>query len=111
MHLETRQEPNATVLLPQGALTRWGGAEALRAALHDVVEAGARRVVLDGRGITSIDSSGLSALVAALVSVRNHGGHLKLSNMPPTVSKLLEITQLTSVFEVYAHQEDALADF
>ena len=61
--------------------------------------------------MTTIDSSGIGELVSAYTTVTNRGGKLKLENLPPKVTDILQITQLISVFEVHDNEQEALASF
>ena len=67
-------------------------------------------VTILGEG-TRIDSSGVGELVSAYTTVTNRGGKLKLVNMPPKVSDILQITQLITVFEVFETEDEAVQSF
>ena len=62
-------------------------------------------------GVGTMDSSGIGELVAAYTSVNNRGGKLKLLNLPPKISDILQITQLITVFEVHDDEDEAVASF
>ena len=111
MKIEARHEQGVTILEPKGKITIGVGDVALRDAVSEALEAGARNVLADLGGVTTIDSSGIGELVSAYTSVSNRGGKLKLVNLPPKVTDILQITQLISVFEVYDSVDEALATF
>lgn len=111
MKIEARHERGVTVLEPKGRITIGVGDVALREAVAEALEAGARNLVLDLGMVTGMDSSGLGELVSGYTSVSNRGGKLILANLPPKVTDILQITQLTSVFEVYDDVDEALASF
>lgn len=67
-------------------------AETLRAKLHEVIEAGFRRIVLDLRAVSFIDSSGLRAILAARTSSSDAGVEFALIPGPEPVQRLFEIT-------------------
>jgi anti-sigma B factor antagonist len=50
-------------------------------------------------------------LVAAFTTIRNQGGHLKLSNVPPNFRASLEITHLLPIFEIYDNEATAIQSF
>ena len=91
--------------------TPTAGIPELREAVAEALEAGARNILVDLGGVTTIDSSGIGELVSAYTSVSNRGGKLKLVNLPPKVTDILQITQLISVFEVHDNENEALASF
>jgi len=57
-------------------------------------------LTIDLRGVSFMDSSGLRVLISAHRSMRERGGKLVLRAPSPTVSRLLEITQLAGEIEI-----------
>lgn len=78
----------------------------LRDELLDAIERGDRELFVDLAACEFIDSSGLSALVAALKRVRSTGGDLGLICPHGNVRRLIEVVALDQVFTMY---EDAPA--
>lgn len=111
MKIEARHEQGVTILEPKGKITIGVGDVALREAVTEALEAGARNILVDLGGVSTIDSSGIGELVSAFTTVTNRGGKLKLVNLPPKVTDILQITQLISVFEVHDKLDEALASF
>jgi anti-anti-sigma factor len=70
---------------------------ALRDALAEQMGHG-QAVVLDLSGVTFIDSSGLAVLIEAVTAAKVDGWSLGVvSNLPPAVRRLLELTGLEAV--------------
>jgi anti-sigma B factor antagonist len=67
--------------------------------------------VLDLAGIAHLDSTGLGLLVRCLSRTRAAGGDLKLAAPTPHIRKLLELTKLAAVFDVYDAEQPAVAAF
>jgi anti-sigma B factor antagonist len=67
--------------------------------------------VLDLGGVAHLDSTGLGLLVRLLSRARGAGGDLKLAAPQPHVRNMLELMKLTSVFDVYYCENDAVAAF
>ncbi|MGH9379731.1 MAG: STAS domain-containing protein [Thermoanaerobaculia bacterium] len=111
MMIETRTEGGVTILEPHGKITIGEGDVALRDAVHQALDGGAKQLLIDLHRTTTIDSSGIGELVAAYTTVKNRGGALKLLNLPPKVHDILQITQLVTVFEVFDDEVDALMSF
>ncbi len=111
MKIEARHEHGVTIIEPKGKITIGVGDVALREAVAEALEAGARNILVDLGGVSTIDSSGIGELVSAFTSVSNRGGKLKLVNLPPKVTDILQITQLISVFEVHDNLDEALDSF
>lgn len=83
-------------------------APALESALIDVIERGARSLVLDVADLTFMDACGLRVLIAASNRVHSDGGTLSLRAVPKRVRWLLEFAGLTHLAE--ALQDEAHDD-
>jgi anti-sigma B factor antagonist len=111
MKISTRERDGVTILEPKGKITIGVGDVALREAVLEQLEAGHKNILIDMSGVGTMDSSGIGELVAAFTSVNNRGGRLKLLNLPPKISDILQITQLITVFEVYDDEDEAVASY
>ncbi|HEY9814941.1 MAG TPA: STAS domain-containing protein [Candidatus Obscuribacterales bacterium] len=76
-----------------------------RAEISELVNSGAKIILVNLKDITFIDSSGLGALVIALKTVRSAGGRFYICSINEQVRILFELTSMDQVFEVYDNQE------
>jgi len=83
----------------------------LRGRLGRLLDSGHLRIILKLEGVSYIDSSGLSTLVACYTSARKRGGDLKLTHLTTRVRDLMQITRLSTVFETYNTVEEAQKSF
>ena len=111
MKIEIRQVGDVTVMAPTGKITIGIGDVALREAVSEALAKGSRKLVMNMAGVTMIDSSGVGELVSSYTRAANAGGRLKLCNLPPRVSDILQITQLITVFEVFESEQEAIESF
>ena len=95
----------------RGRITLGPETEALRTKLKQLLDAGYHRIILNLGEVTYLDSVGLSSLVAGYTSSRNAGGDLKLLHLPRGVHHLLQITRLSTVFDIYEDLESAVESF
>ncbi|MDH2393303.1 STAS domain-containing protein [Streptomyces sp. HNM0663] len=95
----------------KGKITIGVGDVRLREAVHEALEGGAKNILLNLASVSVIDSAGMGELVSSYTHVANGGGKLKLVNLPPKITDILQVTQLISVFEVFDDEEEALASF
>jgi len=100
-----------TILDLHGRLVLGEETEAIRKRVKRLVAKGQTRVVMDLAELEYIDSSGLSTLISCFVSMRNQGGELKLVNLTRRVRDVMQITKLSTVFDVYDSFEDAEKSF
>jgi anti-sigma B factor antagonist len=111
MKFNTRQNGDVTILDLSGRITIGSGEEALRNATQEILNNGAKKVVIHMAGVTMIDSSGIGELVSAYTTATNRGAKLKLANLPAKVSDILTITQLITVFDVFDTEAEAVQSF
>ena len=79
---------------------RGRGATALREALTGLIAQHVDNVVLDLSGVMSLDAAGLGEIVSAYLTMRRHGGQLRLLSPTAKVQKLLEISRVGTVIPV-----------
>ena len=82
----------------------------LRERLIELVEGGARHVVVDLSRVEFLDSTGLGVLVGGLKRARSHDGALRLVCAQEKILKVFRITGLTKVFPIHATLQEALDD-
>jgi anti-sigma B factor antagonist len=68
-------------------------------------------IVLNLKNVTHIDSGGLGTMVGLYTSARNAQGHVKLAELTPHSNHLMVMTKLSTVFEIFDKEEDAVASF
>ena len=102
---------NIMLLDLRGQVTLGEETEALRGRIKQLVEAGYTRIILNLADVNYIDSVGLSTLVASYTSARKRGGNVKLLHLTRRVHDLLQITRLSTVFEIFDDPEEAQRSF
>jgi anti-sigma B factor antagonist len=71
-----------------------------------------KKVILDLNEIELMNSCfGIGILIACLGCINRVGGKLKITKPSKKVSKLLQITKLNQVFEIYEKMDDAKVSF
>lgn len=98
----------AVVLHCQGRIIFGPEARALSDIVADVLPS-ARRMVIDLSGIESIDSAGLGELVLLHMWAEAAGYALKFASPRKSVRQLLELTNLSAVFDAYGSVAEAMA--
>lgn len=111
MKLSNKEADGITVITLEGSVLGGPDATALNDELHRLVEKKKRNIVLDLSGVHTMNSSGLSMLIAALQTVKNAGGGLKIAAPSKKIESLLVITKLSTVFELHPTVKQAVASF
>jgi anti-sigma B factor antagonist len=111
MELALQEDGSVTIVALSGDLVI-GDAEALfKKTVSRLLEEGKVRLVVDCSALRYVDSSGLGALVRALTTSQQEGGGARLLGVPSSLRKLLELTKLDSVFEMFDNREKAISSF
>lgn len=107
MKIEKREEYNVVVLLPQGDLVYEGVGEieTLLAALCNNV----CNVVLNLSHVKYLSAKTLGLLAFYVKLFRDNQKELKLTNISNDIMRLLEVTGLLNVIEVFDNEKVALA--
>ena len=103
---EMHRLDDVTVVRWTGPLVDGDRAAQLRTLLRHLT-ADAPFLVLDLSGVERIDSFGLGLLVRLRVTLQNAAGDLKLCAVPANVSRVLDVTRLSTTFDI--HRDEAMA--
>ena len=63
------------------------------------------------RNVTRLDSAGIGLLVSKYLTARGKGGSLKLLHLTVRSRYLLGITKLSTVFEIFESEDEAIRSF
>jgi anti-sigma B factor antagonist len=82
--------------------------DGFRERVETALAAGVRTVVLDMADARFIDSSMLKELLRADAATRDAGGRLVLSEVQPTVERLLALTRVREILTFAASRDEAM---
>ena len=111
MQIKEKVDGEVAVLTFKGDLLGEPDTTKVREKIHSLVNDDMKSVIIDLSGVNYINSSGLGTLIAALTTMRNSGGDLRLARVGEKVKNLFVITQLVKVFETYETVERALSSY
>ena len=101
MKIKEKIENNVAVLSLSGKMMGGPETTALHEHIRGLLNDGIKNVVIDLGGVKWINSSGLGVLMAAMTTLKNAEGQMKLANVTEKVESLLMITQLMRIFQTY----------
>ena len=84
-------------------------APALKLAIGEAIDRGARSLLVDLSRATFIDSTTLGVLMGAVKRLRPAGGELAIACRDPNVRKIFAITLLDRIFAIYDSPDEAIA--
>ena len=81
----------------------------LREKVKDLIDAGAKKLVLDFTEVPYIDSTGLGFLAGSRVTAQNAGASLVLAGVNEHVKRILDGVRLTPFFVLAATEAEAVS--
>jgi anti-anti-sigma factor len=108
LRIVERTVGGVTIFTLLGDLVYDEGTQMLRDAVKKAVAVGARACLLDLEGITYLDSGGVGTMVEMFRHVTRRGGQLKILRPSACARRVLGITRLTAVFDIFDDEPDAL---
>jgi anti-sigma B factor antagonist len=100
LSLEARVTEDVTVISCKGRIAYGAEAAALSGEFAELAPQ-TRRVVIDLSGVEMIDAAGLGALISVALTAQASQCSVKLAAPGNLIRELLDLTKLTSVFEVH----------
>jgi anti-sigma B factor antagonist len=111
MKIRQREIQDVVVLDVTGQLLGGPDVEVFRDTVRALVAAGRRKVLVNLESVAWINSTGLGALIDGFTTLHKSGGRLKLVGVPPRVQSVLSVTKLSTIFESYGQEDDAIRSF
>lgn len=111
MKLTTREDKGVAIFEPKGKIMGGPDATVLHDKLHEIINQGKKKVVIDLAKVDWMNSTGLGILISGLTTMRNNGGELKLANVTEKIQSLLTITKLITIFETFDSVDQAVGSF
>ena len=111
LQISIRESGDATILDLQGRATIGANSDLLSGQLQKLVANGVRKLLLNLADVTQLDSSGISAIIGAYVSLSRQGGSLKLLCPCGRVQAVLRVIRLPDIIPAFDDEAQALASF
>jgi anti-sigma B factor antagonist len=87
------------------------GSDQLLNAIRQLMQRDSRKILLNLRDVHYIDSDGLREIVEGFQTTGNGGGILKLCEVVPGIRRLLGVTKLDKIIEVFESEDPALRSY
>jgi len=111
MKVDVRHVGDVIIVDLDGRLVLGVGDELLRDVMNELLAEEWKKIVLNLRRVTIIDSSGIGEVVAGWKLATRFGASVKLLRPAPQVQRTLLLTQLLPMLEVYESEDEAVASF
>ncbi len=97
MQMTERSIDDVVILDLQGRMTAERRDERLPSTVRRMLRQGYRSLVLNLEGVSYMDSTCLGEIIAAYAMLKDHGGRLRLLNVPRRIQRLLDLAKLTMI--------------
>lgn len=111
LDIQQREREGIVVLDLKGRLIVGEPVATLRERIRELCDGGKANLILNLEGVDYIDSTGLGGLVISFTTMKKCGGALKILNLSRRNIELLVLTKLSTVFEVFKDEQDAVNSF
>jgi anti-sigma B factor antagonist len=111
MEIGQREKEGITILDLKGRLIVGEPVAQLREKIVNLSGAGIKNVILNLAECDYIDSTGLGSLVICYTTMQKAGGAMRILNLSKRNVELLVLTKLTTVFELFDDEQDAVNSY
>ncbi|MCB0281913.1 MAG: STAS domain-containing protein [Calditrichae bacterium] len=111
MHFVENKFDKIMVLTVKGNLVQKEETDKLQARILGILEKKLNNVVIDLKNVSMITSLGIGGIIRALRTIRDEKGEMKLSGVNESVKKVLEITKLSEIIEIFDTVDEAVKSF
>ena len=111
MEILQRREGNIVILDIYGAISLGESKEKFAQVMDDLLSEQDTSVLVNFSGINYVDSTGIGELVGYLNKFVEKNCQLKILKPHDRILKLLQITKLDTMFEIYDDEAKALESF
>jgi anti-sigma B factor antagonist len=111
LQLGVRHVGDVVIVDLQGKATIGRASEILNNQLRQLIDDGTNKILVNLTDVTQLDSSSISTIVRAFVSLKNRGASLKLLRPRPNVRLVLETLHLLDAIPVAEDEAQAIASF
>jgi len=108
--IEIREELTATILSLEGQFVGGDETDALRDVLRDISTRKTADIIVDLTNVSYVNSSFISALLAAHASIARKGGTISVCGLNETIANIFAVSKLNLIFAISGDVSSALAD-
>src|SRR5262245_16042726 len=111
MTIRQREVGDVVVLDIDGKIVGGVDHDLFQEKLQSLLTAGKPNLLVNLENVKWVNSTGLGVLIAGFRTVQTGGGRLKLVHVSERIQSLLHITRLTTRFELFEREDEAIASF
>lgn len=105
--LKTKKIGDRLVVYLEGRLDVTVATEVEEQLMKLIDDDAEKHIVLNLEQVEYMSSSGFRACIAILRKLKQREGSLRLSNIRPSVKRIFDVIELTSLFDIYDTEDEA----
>ena len=109
LEIETRTQDGVKVVKLKGRLSMGVPLDRFNSTLTEILAQGENKIVLDLEEMTTIDSSGIGALMRHLTAAKLGGGAIRLFKPSKFTVQTLKLVSLLNLFKTYDDLSEAIS--
>ncbi|MCS7204951.1 MAG: STAS domain-containing protein [Leptospiraceae bacterium] len=106
--LKRKKVGNTVIVYPEGRLDVTKSTELEENVSKIIDEEGVRNIIMNLENVEYMSSSGFRVSISLLRKLKTLNGNLRLCNIRPSVKRIFDVIELTSLFEIYENEDEAL---
>ena len=110
MDITIRESGEVVIMDINGEIDLYNAPD-IKESIKAQIESGKTNIIINLDKVSYIDSSGIGVLISSLSNLKKAGGSLKIINVYASVRKVFELTKLTSFFDIYDGETEALSSY
>ena len=111
MKVDVRHVDDVIIVDLEGRLVMGVGDELLRDVMNELIAEDWKKILLNLRKVSIIDSSGIGEVVSGWKLGRRFGASVKLLRPAPQIQRTLRLTQLLPLLEVFDDEAEGSREF
>ena len=111
MQLAVDESGDVRIVRVQEAKLTYPALSSFFGEVRQLVEGGARKLVIDLRAVGYIDSASIGCLMDIRRLLHERGGVLRLSGLQPRVETMISMTGVNKIIEIHREETAAVAAF
>ena len=100
---------NKAIAYPSGRLDVAVSAELEERLMGAVEENSLEALFLNMENVEYMSSSGFRVAIALLRKLSDRGGKLRICSLKPAVKRIFDVIELTSLFEIFESEDEAIS--
>ena len=111
MKVDVRHRGDVIIVDLEGRLVMGIGDEILREVVNELLAENWKKILLNLRKVTIMDSSGMGEIVSSWKVAKSFGASVKLLRPGDGIKRTLRLTQILPLLEVFDDEAEAVSSF